>query len=130
MNKTSFAPRFVRIAARSPGRSRTGPVVARIATPSSEATICASVVFPSPGGPENRIWSRGSSRCLAAVIKICNCSFNSVCPTNSSNVSGRICRSDILSFSVFSGERIFSGMVCGSGVCGRIISSPVISYLF
>ena len=31
----------------------TGPDVARKPTPSSRATICASVVLPRPGGPTN-----------------------------------------------------------------------------
>ena len=51
MNSTSRASRLVRIAARSPARASTGPLVIRKFTPSSRATICASVVLPSPGGP-------------------------------------------------------------------------------
>ena len=53
-NRTSPSSRFVRIAARSPARSRAGPEVGRNPTPSSFATIPASVVFPSPGGPDSR----------------------------------------------------------------------------
>ena len=36
-----------------PAMAITGPDVARKLTPSSRATICASVVLPSPGGPTN-----------------------------------------------------------------------------
>lgn len=34
--------------------------------PTAFAIILASVVFPRPGGPLNRMWSSTSSRCLAA----------------------------------------------------------------
>ena len=51
MNRTSRGSRLVRIAARSPALARIGPEVARKPTPSSRATICASVVLPNPGGP-------------------------------------------------------------------------------
>jgi len=47
MNSTSWRCRVVRIAARSPGRSITGPDDAFIDTPSSLAITCASVVLPS-----------------------------------------------------------------------------------
>ena len=49
MNSTSRGLRFVRIAARSPGFSSTGPDVARTATPSSLPMTYASVVLPRPG---------------------------------------------------------------------------------
>jgi hypothetical protein len=55
MNSTSPAPRLVRIAARSPERSITGPLVVRMPVPSSAATMFANVVFPKPGGPDKRI---------------------------------------------------------------------------
>ncbi len=48
----------------------TGPDVARNPTPISRATICASVVLPSPGGPKNSTWSSGSLRALAAAMKM------------------------------------------------------------
>ena len=54
MNSTSFASRLVRIAARSPGRSSTGPEVWRRLTPISRAMMCASVVLPRPGGPNSK----------------------------------------------------------------------------
>ncbi len=54
MNSTSRSSRLVRSAARSPALAMTGPEVARKLTPSSRATICASVVLPSPGGPDEQ----------------------------------------------------------------------------
>ena len=51
MNRTSRGSRLVSSAARSPALAITGPEVARKLTPSSRATICASVVLPRPGGP-------------------------------------------------------------------------------
>ena len=56
-NSTSPSPRFVRIAARSLGRSRAGPLVGWNPAPIALATIWASVVLPSPGGPLNSRWS-------------------------------------------------------------------------
>ena len=53
MKSTSFFSRLVSSAARSPGRSSTGPEVCRRLTPISAATMCASVVLPSPGGPKS-----------------------------------------------------------------------------
>jgi len=50
MNSTSCSARFVRIAARSPGFSSTGPAVDRMGTCSSWAITWASVVLPRPGG--------------------------------------------------------------------------------
>ncbi len=52
-NSTSPSPRFVRIAARSLGRSSAGPDVGWNPARISCATICASVVLPRPGGPLN-----------------------------------------------------------------------------
>jgi hypothetical protein len=51
MKSTSPASRFESSAARSPGRSTAGPLVARNWAPSSTATIRASEVLPRPGGP-------------------------------------------------------------------------------
>ena len=53
MNSTSPSSRLLNSAARSPDLAMTGPEVARNPTPISRATICASVVLPSPGGPKN-----------------------------------------------------------------------------
>src|SRR5437588_252002 len=54
MKSTSRSPRLVRMAARSPGSSSTGPDVARTAVPISFAMTYASVVLPRPGGPYRR----------------------------------------------------------------------------
>src|SRR2546430_693899 len=68
MNSTSRSSRLVRSAARSPALAITGPEVARKLTPSSRATICASVVLPRPGGPTNSTWSSASLRARAASM--------------------------------------------------------------
>ena len=39
-----------------------------VPAPSSDAIICESVVFPSPGGPYNKTWSKLSFLFLAAFI--------------------------------------------------------------
>ncbi len=57
------------MAARSPALASTGPEVARKFTPSSRAMICASVVLPSPGGPNSSTWSSASPRPRAASMK-------------------------------------------------------------
>ena len=57
MNSTSPSSSLVRIAARSPARSSAGPDVTCRWTPISVATMPASVVLPSPGGPANSRWS-------------------------------------------------------------------------
>ena len=49
MNRTSWSSSDVRTEARSPARSIAGPDVYRTLTPSSRATIVASVVLPRPG---------------------------------------------------------------------------------
>ncbi len=54
------------IAARSPACWMAGPLVTRSGAPSSCATIIASVVLPSPGGPESRTWSGAWPRPRAA----------------------------------------------------------------
>ena len=56
---TSPSARLVRMAARSPARTRAGPDVIRKPAPISLATIPASEVLPSPGGPANSRWSAG-----------------------------------------------------------------------
>jgi hypothetical protein len=62
MNSTSRGSRLVSSAARSPGRSSTGPEVWRRLTPISRAMMCASVVLPRPGGPNSSTWSSASPR--------------------------------------------------------------------
>ena len=76
MNRTSPSCRSVRRAARSPARTSTGPEVMRRPTPISAATMPASDVFPSPGGPANSRWSTGWFRLRAASITICRCSVS------------------------------------------------------
>src|SRR5699024_1529588 len=64
----SFSVRLVSRAARSPGFSMAGPEVMRMFTPISLAMMPERVVFPSPGGPWRRTWSKGSFRSLAASM--------------------------------------------------------------
>src|SRR6267143_2133298 len=94
MNSTSLGSRFVRMAARSPGRSRTGPEVWRRLTPISRAMMCASVVLPSPGGPNSSTWSSASPRARAAWMKISSWPRIFSCPTYSARVPGRSERSN------------------------------------
>src|SRR5882762_5615083 len=94
MKSTSFASRLVRIAARSPGRSRTGPEVWRRFTPISRAMMCASVVLPSPGGPNSSTWSSASPRARAAWMKISSWPRIFSCPTYSARLPGRSERSN------------------------------------
>ena len=103
MNSTSRSSRLVSSAARSPALAMTGPEVARKPTPSSRATICASVVLPRPGGPTNSTWSSASLRLRAASMKIerflracawptnsdSNCGRSAVSPTSSDTALGR-----------------------------------------
>ena len=50
----------------------TGPEVARKLTPSSRATICASVVLPRPGrADEQHVVERLAARPCAASMKTC-----------------------------------------------------------
>src|SRR5438093_473918 len=89
MNRMSPALSDVSRPTRSPGRSSTGPEVVRTFTPSSRAMSSASVVLPSPGGPKNRAWSRGSLRCFVASMAIWSDSLTLAWPTNSSRREGR-----------------------------------------
>src|SRR5579864_5876089 len=89
MNSTSPASRLVRMAARSPARSRTGPEVMRNGAPISVAMRWASVVLPSPGGPNSSVWSRLSPRSRAARMKIRRLSTILRWPTYSSSWRGR-----------------------------------------
>src|SRR5450759_480534 len=104
INSTSRGCRFVRIAARSPVRTIIGPAVTLSPTPISCATMCASVVFPSPGGPVNRTWSSASSRALAAFRKTLRFSRTFVWPMNSSSLQGRSFGSTAASSSSADGE--------------------------
>ena len=69
MNRTSPVSNDVSKPARSPGLSSTGPLVILQETPNSFAIIFAKVVLPSPGGPCNKTWSKGSLRRVAACTK-------------------------------------------------------------
>src|SRR5690606_21742556 len=55
----------------------------------SAATIPARVVFPSPGGPERRMWSRERLSARAASMEIQRRSLTRSWPTNSSRRWGR-----------------------------------------
>src|SRR5690606_1680077 len=69
-NRTSLGSRLVRIAARAPGRSSTGPEGCLRFAPRSLATMCASVGVPRPGGPEIGTWSSAAPRFFAPVMKM------------------------------------------------------------
>src|SRR5262245_50399168 len=89
MNSTSRSSRLVSSAARSPALAMTGPEVARKFTPSSRATICASVVLPSPGGPTNSTWSSASPRVRAAAMNTPRLARACCWPMNSDSRCGR-----------------------------------------
>src|SRR5688572_11640123 len=94
MNSTSRGSRLVRRAARSPGRSSTGPEVWRRLTPISRAMMCASVVLPRPDGPNSSTWSSASLRPRAAWMKISSWPRTLSWPTYSPSVAGRRERSN------------------------------------
>ena len=77
----------------SPLRSSAGPAVATNGTSSSVATIWASEVFPSPGGPASSRWSSASPRAAAAWIATSSWLRSACWPTNSSSRGGRSERS-------------------------------------
>ena len=58
-------------------------------TPISLAMMPERVVFPSPGGPWRRTWSRGSFRSLAASMKMDRFSLAFSWPMYSARVLGR-----------------------------------------
>src|SRR2546430_76926 len=62
MKKTSRVLRFNRIEPSAPWWSIAGPELTLIATPSSLAMMCASVVLPRPGGPQSSTCSTGCAR--------------------------------------------------------------------
>ena len=68
IKSTSFSAKFVSKDAKSPGFSIAGPDVIFIFEPISFAIILESVVFPSPGGPYNKTWSKASFLFLADSI--------------------------------------------------------------
>ena len=77
----------------SPLRSSAGPAVCTNGTSSSAATICASEVLPSPGGPASSRWSSASPRAAQASIATASCSRSVSWPTNSASRRGRSERS-------------------------------------
>jgi hypothetical protein len=50
--------------------------------------MCASVVFPKPGGPKSSTWSSASPRARAAVMKISSWLRAFSWPTYSASVAG------------------------------------------
>jgi|GEM_PF-4490900 len=86
MKSTSLRSSEVRMPARSPGLSRTGPEVILKPTPSSMMLL--KVVFPSPGGPWSKVWSSGSPRYLAASTNTRRLSTTPRWPLKSSKRSG------------------------------------------
>lgn len=66
MKSTSPGTSAERMAARSPACWMAGPDDMRSGRELSWATIIASVVFPSPGGPARRMWS-GDRFCISAA---------------------------------------------------------------
>ena len=84
----SLGCKFVSSPAKSPGLSNTGPEVILIPEFNSLASTCANVVFPRPGGPWNKVWSRASSLKLAAATKTFRFFKIESWPKNSSNPLG------------------------------------------
>src|SRR5688572_16726849 len=66
-----------------------GPLVTRRGAPISAAMIIASVVLPSPGGPESSTWSGALPRPRAASSTSESWSRTTRWPTNSSSRRGR-----------------------------------------
>src|SRR5690606_15640566 len=89
MNSTSPSSREDRTAARSPACWMAGPLVRRRWESSSPAMIMASVVLPSPGGPESSTWSGGLPRARAACSTRESWSRTTCWPTKSSSRLGR-----------------------------------------
>lgn len=130
MNNTSPLSRFVRIAARSPCFSMTGPLVIWIFASISWAMTFASVVFPSPGGPTKRTWSKTSPLILQARMEICKLSFILFWPMYSSSAFGlntTICWSSTRDTE--STKRSVSGPTPHSSFFRMITSVPVLTRL-
>ena len=66
-----------------------GPLVDFMLAPIALARMFASVVLPRPGGPERRMWSSASPRCLAAATVISRRSFTLAWPVKSAKSDGR-----------------------------------------
>ena len=104
----------------SPLRSSAGPAVGMNSTPSSAATIWASEVLPSPGGPASSTWSSASPRARAASMKTASWSFTRSWPTKSASVRGRSERSSSSS----AGSATGSWMRSTPGVRMPLIARP------
>src|SRR3954465_9518977 len=89
MKSTSRSSRLVSCAARSPALAITGPEVERKLTPSSRATIWASVVLPRPGGPTKSTWSSASLRAFDEPMKTWRFARACFWPMNSASPCGR-----------------------------------------
>src|SRR5690606_8869646 len=97
-----------RTAARSPACWMAGPLVRRRWESSSPAMIMASVVLPSPGGPESSTWSGGLPRARAACSTRESWSRTTCWPTKSSSRLGRSAASAARSISSAPGVTIRS----------------------
>src|ERR1043165_8566082 len=89
MKRTSPFSRLVSNPASSPAFSMTGPLVFLMFVPIAFAMMLASVVFPNPGGPLNRMCSSTSPRFFAASTSSSRGSQTFTCPVNSLNIGGR-----------------------------------------
>src|SRR2546425_2557004 len=112
MKKTSLLSSEVNIAVKSPLRSNSGPALVLIGTFNSLAIICASVVFPSPGGPSSSPWSSASPRLRAASMAIWIFSLTRFWPMYSSSRFGRTLTSMRASSSYACPDTIRSGCLC------------------
>ena len=87
MNRISPGTSDESSAARSPACWMAGPLDIRSGRPLSCATIIASVVLPSPGGPASRMWSGVRCWIAAACSSSCSCPRTFDWPTNSASDS-------------------------------------------
>ena len=74
--------------------------------------MCASVVLPRPGGPNNSTWSSDSFRFRAAPMKISSCSRIFDWPMYSSSAFGRSARSKTSSFGEAGAAEMTRDMDC------------------
>src|SRR5439155_1268360 len=70
MKNTSRVERFSRIDPSAPWWSMAGPELTLMATPSSLAMMCASVVLPRPGGPHRSTCSTGSRQHRQGLFRV------------------------------------------------------------
>src|SRR5512145_594196 len=91
---------------RSAGVWKTGPEATLIGTCSDSAMMWASVVLPSPGGPESSTWSSGSFRFFAASMNVRRFDTICGCPMKSGSRFGRNDRSSLPSSTEAFGSRM------------------------